>query len=156
PRCARRADFGGSTKQKSLVWSDYAAMGRLPAACQGEIVATGPAEAIMERVLTGLAGGAVCGLLAGYLLVGLLRSLPAHSLAVLGVPFAHPLVGPGPVEGVRVPPVVLMPGGHHLRDELLPRRPRPALEVAPAERPAQQFRLVQPRGVRRRQAGSPP
>src|SRR5205085_5682442 len=41
-------------------------------------------------------------------------------------------------------------------DKRFPRCPRPPLEVAPAEGLDQHLRLIQPRGVCRRQPGAPP
>src|SRR5919201_5674667 len=75
---------------------------------------------------------------------------------MLGEPLPHPLIGPGPLKRMRVEPVVLRPGGQHMRDELLSTAPRGPLQVVVLERPDQQLRLVQPRGVRRREAGPPP
>src|SRR5687768_13612308 len=93
---------------------------------------------------------------AGVALVALARSNARNSGRVLGVPMSHLLVAPCPLERVGVVAVVLRGGGQHVLDELLPAVPRPPFEVAAAERPDQQLRLVQPRGVGGREAGPPP
>src|SRR5258708_5227025 len=79
-----------------------------------------------------------------------------NSGGMLRVPPPHPLVAPGPLERMGVASVVLRPGSQHMLSELLPADPRSPLQVVVAERPHQQLRLVQPRGMGRREAGPPP
>src|SRR5262245_4661928 len=75
---------------------------------------------------------------------------------MVGEPLPHLLIGPRPFERVGVEAVVLRGAGQHLLDELFPTAPGASLQVAIPERPDQQLRLVQPRGVGRREAGTPP
>src|SRR5262249_42267208 len=75
---------------------------------------------------------------------------------MLGEPPPHPLIGPRPLKRVGVEPVVLRGGNQHMLDQFLSLSPRAPFQVAMPKRSHQQFRLVQPRSVGRRQAGSPP
>ena len=79
-----------------------------------------------------------------------------NSLGMFGEPLSHFRGRPGPLERMGVPTVVLRPRGHHMSDERLTTRPRPALQVTEVEGMIQQLRLVQPGGAGRRQAGVPP
>src|SRR5262245_66407765 len=77
-------------------------------------------------------------------------------MSMLGEPHPHLLIGPSPLEGVGIPPVVLWPTGQHMLDELFPASPRVPLQVVIPEHPHQQLRLVQPRSMGRCESGSPP
>src|SRR5438094_10048033 len=77
-------------------------------------------------------------------------------MSMLGEPHPHLLIGPRPLERVGIPPVVLWPTGQHILDELLPAAPGASLQIVTPERPHQQLRLVQPRRMGRREAGTPP
>src|SRR5690242_7299722 len=90
------------------------------------------------------------------MLVALATSNARNSTSMLGEPHPHLLIGPRPLEGVGIPPVVLRPAGQHILDELLPAAPGDPLQVVIPDRPDQQLRLVQPRRMGRREAGSPP
>src|SRR5438067_478788 len=75
---------------------------------------------------------------------------------MLAEPSSHLLISPRPLKGMGIEAVVLRPGGQYMFDELHPILPRAPLQVVIAERPYQQLRLVQPRRMGRREAGSPP
>ena len=75
---------------------------------------------------------------------------------MLDEPLPHLLIGPRPRKGMSVEAVILRPGGYHMLEQLLPFAPGISLPIALAEGSDQQFRLVQPRGVGWREAGSPP
>lgn len=75
---------------------------------------------------------------------------------MLGEPASHLLIGPGPLEGVDVEPVVLRPRRGHLRDDLVTAGPRPTLQIAGAVAPDEQLGLVEPRRMSRGPAGPPP
>src|SRR5437868_12944665 len=75
---------------------------------------------------------------------------------MFGKPATHPLICPGPLEGMSVQPVVLRPGGQDMGDVLLTAGPRPPLQVAMSEGVVEQLSLIEPRGVGRRQPGTPP
>src|SRR5437763_2760236 len=90
------------------------------------------------------------------LLVSLNISKKRNSEDVLVVPETHFLIRPRPLEGMGVKPVVLRPRGHHMVDVLPTTGPRTALQVAIAEGMVEQLPLIQPRGVGRRQPGTPP
>src|SRR5436309_8084854 len=85
-------------------------------------------------------------------LVALATSNARNSTSMLGEPHPHLLIGPSPLEGVGIQPVVLRPTGQHIIDELFPTTPRTSLQVVVAERPHQQLRLVQPRRMGRCEA----
>src|SRR5207237_773718 len=89
-------------------------------------------------------------------LVSLDRSNATNSGGMLGEPFPHLLVGPGPLKRVRVASVVFRSGPQHMLNQLLPSGPRATFEVMIPKRLDQQLCLVQPRGMDRREAGTPP
>src|SRR5438552_954515 len=89
-------------------------------------------------------------------LVGLARSRARNSGGMLGEPLSHLLVGPVPLKRVGVALVVLRPRNMHMLDEILATGPRPTLQVVVGECFDEGFRLVQPRGMHRREAGPPP
>src|SRR5438445_130159 len=78
------------------------------------------------------------------------------SRGVSGKPLAHFLVGPVPRKRVCIEPVVLRPGGVDVAQELVPTMPRATLQIPLAEGADEQLRLVQPRGMDWRKAGTPP
>src|ERR1700682_2665001 len=75
---------------------------------------------------------------------------------MLGEPLPHLVIRPGPLEWMGIEVVILRPRGYHMLNQLLPTAPGVPLQVAMAERSDHQSRLVQPRGVARREAGPPP
>src|SRR5262249_26320799 len=86
-----------------------------------------------------------------------MQEIPAALFGrMFGEPLAHLVVGPVPREGMRVPAIVLRPGVLHMLEKLLLATPGSTLQIAPAESPNEQFRLIQPRGMDGRKAGSPP
>jgi hypothetical protein len=96
----------------------------------------------------------LCGCL--MTVVSLARSNATNSGSVLFVPFSHFLIRPCPLKRVGIKPVVFRPSVLYLGDELRTAGPRAPLQVAMCESVQQQFRLVQPRGMHRREATSPP
>src|SRR5436190_2009948 len=86
-----------------------------------------------------------------------MQHIPAVLLdGMLGEPLAHPVVGPIPLQGMRVQTVILRPRVLHMRQKLLPATPGTTLQITPAEGPDEQLRLIQPGSMDRRKAGSPP
>ena len=71
-------------------------------------------------------------------------------------PLPHFLTRPCPFERMGIQPIVLRPGMSHVIDELRPTAPRSPLEVVVTECTEQQLRLIEPRGVDRREATPPP
>src|SRR6476620_6964780 len=53
--------------------------------------------------------------------------------SMFGEPLPHPLIGPRPLKGVGVEPVVLRPRGQHMLAHLLTTAPRAPLQVAVPE-----------------------
>src|SRR5512147_1113447 len=86
-------------------------------------------------------------------LVSLRPKDATNSGRVLGEPPPHPVVRPGPFEGVDVQPVVLVPGRLHMGNVLLPAAPRPPLQIPAPEGVVEQLPLVQPGRMRRGQPG---
>src|ERR1700733_16270165 len=68
---------------------------------------------------------------------------------MFGEPLTHLLIGPGPLKGVSVAMVVFRPGRQHMSLELFLTFPRPSFQVIVFERMDKDFRLVQPRRIRR-------
>src|SRR5271167_2487290 len=86
-----------------------------------------------------------------------MQEIPADLiLGMFGKPLTHHLVRPVPLERVSIEAIVLGPGGIDVIQELLPATPRSAFQVTMAEGADEQFRLIQPRRVGRRKAGTPP
>src|SRR4051794_39618499 len=88
-----------------------------------------------------------------------MQEIPAALLLFMGVfrePSAHLLIGPVPVEGMRMKAVVFGPGIVEMLDEVLRRRPGCSFQVTRSERLDQQLGLVEPRCVSRSEAGTPP
>src|SRR5204862_7085969 len=79
-----------------------------------------------------------------------------NSACMLGEPLTHPVIGPGPFEGVSVASIVLRPRRFHMGEVLLPARPGAALQVPIRERMIEQFCLIQPRSMGWGQPRSPP
>src|SRR5512132_3432569 len=75
---------------------------------------------------------------------------------MLGEPSPHLLIGPRPLKRMSVPLIVFRPGDRYMIDELLTALPRRPPQVTMSEGTDQQFRLVQPRRVRRREPWPPP
>ena len=71
-------------------------------------------------------------------------------------PLPHLLTRPCPFEWMGVQPIVLRPGLPHVIDELGSTVPRSSLQVVVTECADQQLRFVEPRGVDRGEATSPP
>lgn len=89
-------------------------------------------------------------------LVGLARSNARNSGLMLREPLPHPLTRPSPFERMGIQPIILRPGSSHVIDELGSTPPRAPLEVVVTEGAEQQLRLIEPRGVDRREAIPPP
>src|SRR5262249_53011587 len=89
-------------------------------------------------------------------LVFLARKLALNSRGMFSEPATHLMVGPCPFNGVGVPMVAFRPRSRNMRLEFLLTRPGPWLQVIVFERMNQDLRLVEPRGVGRRIARSPP
>ena len=71
-------------------------------------------------------------------------------------PLPHLLTRPCPFEWMGVQPIVLRPGLPHVIDKLGSTVPRSSLQVVVTECADQQLRFVEPRGVDRGEATSPP
>jgi len=89
-------------------------------------------------------------------LVFLDRSNATNSVGVLGEPLPHFLIGPGPLKRVGVESVVFRGGSQHMFDQLFATDPGATFQVAVPKRPDQQLRLIQPGGMYRREARTPP
>src|SRR5271165_105939 len=90
------------------------------------------------------------------ILVGLEESNARNSEPMFLNPLPHLLTRPCPFEWMGVQPIVLRPGLPHVIDELGSTVPRSSLQVVVTECADQQLRFVEPRGVDRGEATSPP
>jgi len=77
-------------------------------------------------------------------------------MGMLSEPLAHLVIGPVPLERMRVTFVVLRPSEFEVIEQLIPAGPGCSFQVATAECMDQQLGLVQPRGMGWREPGSPP
>src|SRR5260370_1926201 len=68
---------------------------------------------------------------------------------MFGEPLTHLLIGPGPLKRVSIAMVVFRPGSQHMGLELFLAFPRRSFQVIVLERMDEDFRLVQPRRIRR-------
>src|SRR5438105_7991299 len=68
---------------------------------------------------------------------------------MFGEPLTHLLIRPGPLKGVGIAMVVFGPGSQYMGLELLLALPRRSFQVIMLERMDEDFRLVQPRRIRR-------
>ena len=89
-------------------------------------------------------------------LVGPEESNARNSEPMFLNPLPHLLTRPCPFEWMGVQPIVLRPGLPHVIDELGSTVPRSSLQVVVTECADQQLRFVEPRGVDRGEATSPP
>ena len=85
-----------------------------------------------------------------------LRSPARNSVGVFREPVPHLVMAPCPLERVGIQPLVLRPRRADVFEEQLTTRPRCTPQVAMPEGPDQQLRLIQPRGMGRREPWSPP
>ena len=89
-------------------------------------------------------------------LVGPEESNASNSEPMFLNPLPHLLTRPCPFEWMGVQPIVLRPGLPHVIDKLGSTVPRSSLQVVVTECADQQLRFVEPRGVDRGEATSPP
>jgi hypothetical protein len=87
----------------------------------------------------------------GRALVSPITKTARNLLRVFVEPPPHLLVGPSPLEGGGVEPIILRPRRRHGLDVLPPARPRAPLQVAALKSLGEQLPLVQPRGLGGRQ-----
>src|SRR6202035_3285125 len=86
-----------------------------------------------------------------------MQEIPAALVrGVFGEPLTHHVVGPVPLKWMSIEAIVLRPGRVDVIQELFPATTRGTFQVTMAKRADEQFRLVQPRGMGRREAGTPP
>jgi hypothetical protein len=71
-------------------------------------------------------------------------------------PLSHFLIGPGPFKRMGIQLIVLWPSGVDVVDQFLAAVPRAALQVTVTEGVIKQFRLIEPGGMHRGEAGPPP
>lgn len=76
--------------------------------------------------------------------------------SVRSEPLTHLLVSPIPLKRVRIAAVVFGPGSIDMLHELFLAPPGITFHIPPFEGPDEHFRLVQPRGMNRSKAGTPP
>ena len=75
---------------------------------------------------------------------------------MLSKPPSHFLISPGPFKRMGIQLIVLWPSGVDVVDQFLAAVPGAALQVTVTEGIIKQFRLIEPRGMRWREARPPP
>src|SRR5882762_7522180 len=86
-----------------------------------------------------------------------MQGIPADTLpAMFFEPATHLLVGPCPFKGMGIEPIILWFGSLHVVHELVTTMPRIPFQIVKAKAAIQQFPLIEPRSMNRREAGPPP
>src|SRR6266850_2713210 len=86
-----------------------------------------------------------------------MQGIPADRLpAMFFEPATHLLVGPCPFERMGIEPIILRFCCLHMLDECLTTTPRISFQVVIAKGAIQQFPLIEPRSMNRRETWPPP
>ena len=67
---------------------------------------------------------------------------------MLSKPLAHFLIGPSPFKWMGIELIIFGPSGFDVVDQILAAMPGAALQVMETEGIVEQFRLIEPRGMR--------